>query len=411
MAHLPKTSPLPVGYTIRASSPTLELSGANVLVANLLDELSKDGRDTGWIVTGHTQREDAAWLGDRRFTILRLPTTRLSDVRRRQKLFLGQLKPASPCIYLPNFDFDMACAIPALPAECRGVLIMHCDDPVYYEFVDRHGELFDAIVCVSTFLASTLKLKHPELANRVIHIPFGIKIQNHPPERKKDGNSSEILRVAYCGRLSFHQKRIQDLASIINRCHAGKLPVEFHIAGAGSDEEEFFESINEPLAQGIVHRHGFLKNSEVLNLLEQSDVLLMTSDFEGLPVVLLEAMSRGCIPVVTRIQSGMGEVVRHEETGFLHPVGEVNSFVTTLANLARDTTLREKMALASFEEIKAGGFTLERAAADYGRLFDSLVNNKNQLSKRSGNTLIPNRYRFWHRMKERVRTIVKTASK
>jgi glycosyltransferase involved in cell wall biosynthesis len=390
-------------FSIRASSPTLELSGANVLVANLLEEFSRNAVDTGWIVTAHSPKEDAAWLGGRRFTILRLTPTRLSDVRRRQKLLLGHLESAIPCIYLPNFDFDMACAIPALPPECRAVLIMHCDDPVYYEFVDRHGDLFDAIVCVSSFLASTLQSKHPELSDKIVYIPFGIQIPDHLPAKKKGSNSSEALRVAYCGRLSFHQKRVQDLAGIINRCHAGNIPVEFHIAGAGPDEKEFFDSISQPIACGMVHRHGFLKNSEVLNLLEQSDVLLMTSDFEGLPVVLLEAMSRGCIPVVSRIQSGIGEVVRHGETGYLHPVGDVDGFVATLGNLVRDDALRERIADASFERLKAGGFTLERAAADYWRLFESLVAGKNQFYHRpSGAPLSPKRYRFFHRIKQKI---------
>jgi glycosyltransferase involved in cell wall biosynthesis len=393
-----------MNFSVIASSPTLELSGANVLLANLLDELSSRGVDTRWIVTGHTPHTNGEWLGARRFSMMCLPPTRLSDVRRRQKLLLGYLKSASPCIYLPNFDFDMACAIPALPSECRAVLIMHCDDPVYYDFVDRHGALFDAIVCVSSFLSGALKAKHPELSERIVHIPFGIEIPENPPLKKREIKGlGSVLRIAYCGRLSFHQKRIQDLATIINRCHANNLPVEFHIAGAGPDEKEFFESIIVPFEGGRVHRHGFLTNSEVLNLLERSDVLLMTSDFEGLPVVLLEGISRACIPVVTKIQSGISEVVRHNETGYLHPVGDVDGFVATLGNLARDAALRERMAGACFDGLKSGGFTLERAAADYRELFESLMNGNNQFSKRpSGAPLIPQQYRFFHRMKQRI---------
>jgi len=168
-------------FSVIASSPTLELSGANVLVANLLDELSKMGINTTWIVTGHAPMDDGAWLGERRFPIKQLPPTRLSDVRSRQRLVLDYLEAGSPCIYLPNFDFDMACAIPALPPTSRGVLIMHCDDPVYYDFVERHGDLFDAIVCVSSFLASKLRAKHPALSERIVHIPFGVEMQEHPP--------------------------------------------------------------------------------------------------------------------------------------------------------------------------------------------------------------------------------------
>jgi len=391
-------------FCVIASSPTLELSGANVLLANLLDALSKMDMRTDWLVTGHEHRNDSEWLGERRFPIRRLPPTRISDVRRRQTLLLEYLKAASPCIYLPNFDFDMACAIPATPDQCRGVLIMHCDDPVYYGFVERHGGLFDAIVCVSSFLATRLREKHPELSERIVHIPFGIAIPEELPSIKMRGSSSRgSLRVAYCGRLSFHQKRVQDLATIISKCHDENLPVEFHIAGSGPDEQEFFESIRIPLEGGRVHQHGFLKNSEVIDLLEQSDVLVMTSNFEGLPVVLLEAMSRGCIPVVTDIQSGIGEVVRHQETGYLHPIGDMDAFVATLADLARDTHLRQQMSDAAFKGLKSGGFTLERAVADYLKLFESIFSSKHQFPNRpSGPPLIPDQYRFFHRMKQRI---------
>jgi glycosyltransferase involved in cell wall biosynthesis len=387
-------------FSVIASSPTLELSGANVLVANLLDELSKEGVKTGWIVTDHAPKDDAEWLGSRRFPISRLPPTKLFDVSRRQQLLLSNLESASPCIYLPNFDFDMACAIPALSLASRGVLIMHCDDPVYYNFIERQGDLFDAIVCVSEFLANKLRSRHPELSERIVHIPFGIEIPDHPALKKRGERSSkDPLRVAYCGRLSFHQKRIQDLARIINRCHADSLPVEFHIAGAGPDEEEFFASISVPFGQRKVHRHGFLPNAGVLSLLEQSDVLLMTSDFEGLPMVLLEAMSRGCIPVVTAIQSGIGEVVRDGESGYLHSVGDVESFVTSLARLTAAPDELDRIQRAAYARIKDGEFTLSRAATAYRQLFALLTGGGLGLTApRSGLPIVPVTYRLATRL-------------
>ncbi|MGO8764909.1 MAG: glycosyltransferase family 4 protein [Limisphaerales bacterium] len=396
-------------FSIIASSPSLELSGANVLVANLLDRLQQGGRPSEWIVTGHNPTEDAAWLGTRQFKLHRLPPTGISEVRRRQKLLCHFLEERSPCVYLPNFDFDMACAIPALPAENKSVLIMHCDDPVYHDFVAEHGNLFNAIVCVSKFLAEKLRGAHPDLKERIVHIPFGVE----PPGKLPDRNRSpgQPLEVAYCGRISFHQKRVEDLAAIINRCHDESVPVKFHIAGTGPDEKEFFSRIREPLAAEKVSRAGFLPNAEVLQLLAQSDVLLMTSDFEGLPVVLLEAMSRGCVPVATKIESGMGELVEHGENGFLLPVGDVAGFVATLKKLATGPEQLRPLRQAAFERIGQGGFTLERAAGEYRSLFESLIYDDSKWgAPRTGQMLFPAHYTFAARLKRKIKQLFNDSS-
>jgi hypothetical protein len=74
-----------------------------------------------------------------------------------------------------------------------------------------------AIVCVSEVVTYKLIAALPTLKERIVHIPFGVEPLAELPERAR--LPGEALKVAYCGRLSFHQKRVQDLARIINQCH------------------------------------------------------------------------------------------------------------------------------------------------------------------------------------------------
>lgn len=387
-----------MNFSVVASSPSLELSGANVLVANLLNELHRSGVSAGWIVTAHTAAgPDARWLGQRSFGIDHLPPTRVGDVRQRQALLLKRLEEHAPCIFVPNFDFDMTCAIPAMSAGNSAVMIVHCDDAVYYRCATSYGKYFNAIVCVSEFLTQRLRAACPKLRERILHIPFGVQ----PPVeiRRAAKMPGDPIRVAYCGRISFYQKRVQDLAEIINRCHAESLPVQFSVAGAGPDEERFFELVHGPLSAGTVARLGFLPNDRALDLLAESDVLVMTSEFEGLPVVLLEAMSRGCVPVVTQTQSGMGEVVQHTENGFLLPVGDIAGFLLVLRELCAHSNRLLQLQNAAARRITEGGFTLERAAQDYRRLFESLVQEASRWpAQRTGRVLMPKHYRLTHRL-------------
>ncbi len=399
-----------MNFRVVTSSPSLELSGANVLVANLLDELQKTGTPAEWIVTGRQPADDGAWLGTRQFKVHRLPPTKISDIRQRQKLLIEHLERQSPCIYLPNFDFDMACVAPALSSGTSVALIMHSDDPDYYDFVARHGELFNAIICVSEFLHRKLCTAHPEWRQRIVHIPFGVTPPLELPVRAKP--PGHPLDVAYCGRLSFHQKRIQDLAEIILRCHEEHLPIRFHIAGTGPDERAFFDRIAQPLADGSVTRLGFISNPEVVKLLGEVDALLMTSDFEGLPVVLLEAMSRGCIPVVSLTESGIGEVVNDGENGFLLSIGDINGFVAALWKLSVDAELKLRLSQAAFDRIRLGRFTLERAAADYRKLFESLTGESAKWpAARTGKALVPRHYHLSSRLWAKVESLLPRAKK
>ena len=58
-----------------------------------------------------------------------------------------------------------------------------------------------------------------------------------------------------------------------------------------------------------------------MQILEQQDAYILTSEFEGMPNALNEAMARGCVPVVTDIRSGIPELVRYGVNGYRVPVG------------------------------------------------------------------------------------------
>ena len=71
---------------------------------------------------------------------------------------------------------------------------------------------------------------------------------------------------------------------------------------------------------GMAERITFasaLDGNGVRRELAEAQAILMMSDFEGLPLALLEAMSQGVVPIARRIKSGIPELVTDEETGLL----------------------------------------------------------------------------------------------
>jgi glycosyltransferase involved in cell wall biosynthesis len=388
-----------------SSSPDLGLSGANQLLASLMQGFIEYGHSAEWVITSHEGNTDARWMDADGLEFTSLPTTPLKAVSDRQKYLIDLLKNSSPCIYFPNFDFDMMWAIPAFPVDCRSVFIFHSDDPVYYQAVKDHGENLDTIVCVSSFLANKLRERWPQWKDRIHHIPFGVT----PPIEigsTRSTSADEPLEVVYCGRLAQEQKLIDDLSTIILECYKQNLPIQFHIAGTGPDETDFFQKITAPLSSGQVIRHGLISNENVQKILQRSHVFILTSAYEGLPVSLLEAMAAGCVPVVTRVASGIPEVITHGTDGFIYPIHDTAAMVEKLALLAKNRDELLTTARAAKTRIAEGGYTKTASVNNYLALCETLTNQKNRPRKNTRAVLPPN-YRLSSRIKSLVNRLFK----
>jgi len=96
---------------------------------------------------------------------------------------------------------------------------------------------------------------------------------------------------------------------------------------------------------GVAERVLFLGNipsSAVAGYLAQADAFVLNSTYEGLPHVVLEAMS-ACIPVIATAVGGTGEVVVHDQTGLLIPAGDPAALRAAVERLWADPALRARL--------------------------------------------------------------------
>ncbi len=83
--------------------------------------------------------------------------------------------------------------------------------------------------------------------------------------------------------------------------------------------------------------------NDVPRLLAASDVFLLTSVSEGIPVTVLEAMAAG-VPVVATAVGGLPELIRNEDSGLLAPAGDASGLANALLRLALRPALRSQFA-------------------------------------------------------------------
>jgi L-malate glycosyltransferase len=101
------------------------------------------------------------------------------------------------------------------------------------------------------------------------------------------------------------------------------------------------------------------------------DVFLMSSEFEGLPLALLEAMAYG-LPVVATAVGGVPEVLSDGIDGRLVPFGAVGELADRVAELISDEALRGRLAAAARQRVR-DQFSVERMAREIEAIYDDIL--------------------------------------
>jgi glycosyltransferase involved in cell wall biosynthesis len=110
---------------------------------------------------------------------------------------------------------------------------------------------------------------------------------------------------------------------------------------------------------------------DVPDLLRAMDVMVMTSLWEGLPRVVLQALATG-IPVVSYDVSGIDECLVDGRTGYLVPPGDVDEMAERLGRLAEDPSLCAEMGRLAREELGAG-FSEDAMILELERLYGDIM--------------------------------------
>ena len=97
--------------------------------------------------------------------------------------------------------------------------------------------------------------------------------------------------------------------------------------------------------------------------IQRSQVFLLSSDYEGLPRVLIEALAVGCPVVATNCPSGPNEILEGGKWGLLTPVANPEAIADALAQMLHDSELARKLSQASLHRAKA--FDVQAIAQQY----------------------------------------------
>lgn len=177
-----------------------------------------------------------------------------------------------------------------------------------------------------------------------------IQVENSDKENKN------IIILGNAGRLS-EQKGQKFLIDLANRLIQKQLNFKIRIAGKGELEKELHDLVEENNLTEKIEFVGFQKN--IKQFMQQIDVFLLPSIWEGFGYVLIEAMATEK-PVVAFNCSSNPEIIDHDETGFLVEQGNMEDFANKTELLANNNNLCIQLGKQGRKKVE-DMFTLEQA--------------------------------------------------
>lgn len=348
--------------------PSWELSGVNTFIEKLIQELIKRGYDAYLLFTSNhiLHFETPAELLPK--VPYRFLGAESSDFKSIWHKLTKYLEAESPCVFVPNYDY-IASAISSGLSDKVGILgVLHSDDTEHYEHTYRLGHYWNNIVSVSNTIEEKLLSYNPIFKEKSSVIYYGIDA----PLKREMPKKRERFSIIYTGRIVQVQKRILDFIEIVEKLDKTGLDFVFTFIGDGPELDELKEGLEEFVIDNKVRLLGRQTVERVYEELEKAHVFALCSDFEGLPLSILEALSFHCVPVVTEIESGISEVLKHKENGLISPIGDIDAFVDNLLLVAKNKELRESMAHKAFETLSKYKLRQEDMADQYIKIFEEM---------------------------------------
>jgi glycosyltransferase involved in cell wall biosynthesis len=182
--------------------------------------------------------------------------------------------------------------------------------------------------------------------------------------RKQFDMASGDIYVAYVGRMTAI-KRPDRLLNTAAEIKARNLPVKFIVAGEG----DLFEATKRDSERRDLPVEFLGWRKDIGALFAASDIAILTSDNEGIPLTLIQA-AQALLPIVTTGVGSVGDIVVHEVNGYLVD-SEPAALADALQKLAIDPVLRQIMGDAGRERTSRY-FSLEKMCADHTELYQLL---------------------------------------
>jgi glycosyltransferase involved in cell wall biosynthesis len=299
------------------------------------------------------------------------------------------LKNLSPALVIPNYRypvFGICAKLRKQGYKLSTLGICHADSyEEYYEPLNWYESAIDAFMAVSPVCTKNLIEHIPHRRQNIHYIPYAIEIDKITDKQY----SIDPLRLVYFGRIEQKQKRVLDLIELVKSLKREEVNYRFDVIGSGADKDKLKKGLKKADSNDCVKLLGELPHTIVLNKLEDYDVFLQVSEYEGQSISMLEAMASKLIVCVTRDRSGSWHLINDEDNGFCCDLADMQSMAKTIKKISymEEKKIRA-IGQAAFATVKSK-YSIENLRPKYLQLFEKCLNAPNKKWQHNKRYIMP----------------------
>jgi glycosyltransferase involved in cell wall biosynthesis len=353
----------------------LDAGGAERALVQLVTRLDRSRWDAS-VFCLSSEGELAAPLRDAGIPVKCLGAKRRRGVGAAWRLYreLRELRPVllQTYLYHANVLGRLAGRAAGIPHIVAGIRVAEKRSR-FRLWLDRATErLVDRHVCVSRAVADFSIGRGGLTARKVVVIPNGVDADRFanatPADLAEFGISSESRTILFVGRLD-PQKDPLALLNAVRNLLVTHRDLHVLMVGDGVLRDELLAWVKQRELQAQIHFAG--RRNDVPSLLKSATLMVLSSRWEGMPNVVLEAMAAGT-PIVATSAEGVSDLLPDPSSDFIVPPNDPTALGRAIDRILRDPHSARHAAQTAQDYVRKE-FTWDRLVSRYEDLYVELL--------------------------------------
>ena len=220
----------------------------------------------------------------------------------------------------------------------------------------------------SVYKILNFRLNIPE--NKISIIYNGIPISGGLIDKNTRGKKIYIVNIGRLCEQKNQAKLIKSIYILKERFYRGKqFPFEVHIYGIGELKNHLIEMIKEYKMEKYIFLKGV--DYDVSEKLNKYDLFILTSNWEGFPLSILEAMAKRVVVISTNVGS-VSEIIDDQINGILIKSNSAEEIAEKVYHLSNNLFLVHKLAEDGYQKVKEK-YDIRKCASEHIKLYTKLV--------------------------------------
>ncbi|MEI8116860.1 MAG: glycosyltransferase family 4 protein [Flavobacteriia bacterium] len=232
----------------------------------------------------------------------------------------------------------------------------------------NYSEVIDYFICHTVEISSLLR-SDPDLKKYVSYLPYGVEVSNNILK------SNSTLKIVSLSRL-VEAKGVLKLIKIENELLKMGIYVEWLILGGGPSKTDLLKQWKYKTNVSFMQPN----NDELKLILSDSDIFISLSEFEGYGISLLEAMSFGLVPIITKLPIGIHSLLP-SNCGMVVEQVNFREIADFIANLGLNKSYLMKLKIKSKEFVEET-YSSNHTGLEYAKFFSKELLKRTEGTKK-----------------------------